>query len=178
MSFDHFYSDPHFGHKNIIEYCGRPFIDVEHMNYNMIGLFNAHVQCTHTTLWLGDCFFMKDDEAKNILSRMNGKHYLIKGNHDKNARRMADIGFQWVTTDLSFRMAGLCFRANHFPWPDEKADERFPEKHLRRRPHQVLLHGHTHSTKRTGRMSIHCGVDAWGYRPVSRSEILDLVEEL
>lgn len=29
----HFYSDPHFGHHNIIEFCKRPFTSTAEMNF-------------------------------------------------------------------------------------------------------------------------------------------------
>jgi calcineurin-like phosphoesterase family protein len=39
----HFYSDPHFGHTNIIKYCDRPFASVDEMNEELVARYNASV---------------------------------------------------------------------------------------------------------------------------------------
>ena len=49
-----FTSDLHFGHANIIEYSGRPFRDVDHMNRALIERWNALVQPADTVWVLGD----------------------------------------------------------------------------------------------------------------------------
>ena len=38
-----FTADTHFNHANIIEYCSRPFKDVNHMNWAMIENWNSVV---------------------------------------------------------------------------------------------------------------------------------------
>ena len=42
----------------------------------------------------------------------------------------------------------------------------------------TVIHGHTHQPDRVdGLRSVHCGLDAWGRRPVSESEIAALIRE-
>lgn len=48
-----FTSDCHFGHKNIINYCSRPFDDVWKMNEKLIENWNKVVPVTATVFILG-----------------------------------------------------------------------------------------------------------------------------
>lgn len=81
-------SDAHFGHSNILNFKQsdgvtplRTFDDVNHMNEHMIAQHNKVVRPQDRWYCLGDFCFHKRDLA--VLSRMNGRKVLIKGNHDK-----------------------------------------------------------------------------------------------
>lgn len=184
MRFDHFYSDPHFGHAKIIEYCGRPFDDVRHMALSLMSRYNACVEEDESTLWLGDCFFRhSDEEIKAVLDQLHGKKYLVCGNHDKKSHRMAACGFELVTKQLVWRQDGRTFRGSHFPWKSmmqdpgnltRLADERFPQWHPKYNKNEVLVHGHTHDPrKHAGGNAIHCGVDAWNYCPAPSHVVVE-----
>jgi len=174
MYFDHFYSDPHFGHAKIIEYCERPFMDVNHMADRLIENYNSQVERNETVLWLGDCFFRHTDgKMANVLDALNGKKVLVAGNHDRKSCRMAAVGFEFVTKQLVWQQEGHTFRGSHYPWRDMMQDERFPNWHPKRNKAEVLVHGHTHDKrKHAGGNSVHCGVDAWDYSPVSIDDVL------
>ena len=49
-----FTADQHFGHKSIIEYCNRPFSDVEEMNEALIENWNKTVDNNDKIFVLGD----------------------------------------------------------------------------------------------------------------------------
>ncbi len=176
--FEWFYSDPHFGHSRIIEMCGRPFSSVEQMNEELVRRYNERVEPGDPVLWLGDCFFMGFEESKGIFLKMHGPKFLIRGNHDRSDRRMAEMGFDWVSDEIVMDFAGVPVRANHYPYRNSShKDDRPQDKWPRKREGEILLHGHTHGRmKRLGPM-IHCGVDAWDYAPVSRSGVLALIGE-
>lgn len=187
MRFDHFYSDPHFGHEAIIGYCARPFEDVQHMGMSLMARYNVCVEEDETVLWLGDCFFRHtDEEVQLVLDQLNGKKVLVSGNHDRKSCRMAAVGFEYVTKQLVWRQDGRTFRGSHFPWKNmmqdagnltRVADERFPQWHPKYNKKEVLVHGHTHDTrKNNGGNAIHCGVDARNYAPVHIDTVIKELE--
>lgn len=76
-----FTADQHFGHKNIIKYCNRPFSSVEEMNKVMVDRWNEVVGKDDTIYVLGD-FIWNRKLCKEIPPLLNGKIHFIPGNHD------------------------------------------------------------------------------------------------
>ena len=72
--------DLHLGHKNIIEYCSRPFVDVDDMNISLISNWNSVITKTDKVYVNGDVCINK--KYLSLLNEMNGKKILIPGNHD------------------------------------------------------------------------------------------------
>ena len=90
-------SDSHFNHNAIIEYCNRPFKDVESMNEEMIKRWNEAVRKDDKVYHLGDFGFGSKEQISEIVSRLKGKIYLIKGNHcTHNNQWYRDCGFSEV----------------------------------------------------------------------------------
>lgn len=175
---DFFYSDPHFGHANVLGYSNRPFADVDEMDRDLIARYQTVVRQDQTVLWLGDCFFCRPERAAEILAALPGRKILCRGNHDRSASSMARIGFELVTDTVTLNIAGRTCRANHYPYKGTPSAEVAPDaEHPWPQRHQgeVLIHGHTHSTKRRNGNQIHVGVDAWDYRPVALAEVEVLV---
>ena len=174
---DYLYSDPHFGHSNIIKFCDRPYQDMSEMISDFVHKYNETVPKGAFTLWLGDCFFGAPAWGKAILDSLNGRKALIRGNHDRSVSRANRLGFECVLDELVFTHEGIRFRCCHYPHLGIGSN-RFI--HLRSLPKkgEVLLHGHTHSPEKTGKNSIHVGVDAWGYRPVAWYEVLGLARKV
>lgn len=73
-------SDTHFGHRNIIEYCSRPFSSINEMDEALISCWNAVVKPNDTIYHLGD--FTLKKYADEYLDRLNGKILFIPGSHD------------------------------------------------------------------------------------------------
>ena len=75
-------ADTHFNHENIIKYCNRPFKDIEEMNESIIENWNSVIKKDDIVYHLGDFGFGSLEDLKQIFDRLNGKKYLIMGNHD------------------------------------------------------------------------------------------------
>ncbi len=79
-----FTSDTHFKHGNIIEYCNRPFSSRDQMDSSMINRWNSIVGRNDIIFHLGDFCFGSKKQWKYLLDSLNGRKYLVIGNHDKN----------------------------------------------------------------------------------------------
>ena len=90
-------SDTHFAHANIIKYCNRPFSSVEEMDEYMVKKWNSVVGKDDIVWHLGD-FGMGDKETiKRYRERLNGRIFLILGNHDNHTIQWYyDCGFDKV----------------------------------------------------------------------------------
>lgn len=75
-------ADTHFGHKNIIHYENRPFIDEDVMDEVLIKNWNDTVSKEDVVYHLGDVSFRNKEKTKEIMNQLNGKKTLIMGNHD------------------------------------------------------------------------------------------------
>lgn len=88
-------SDTHFNHANIIKYCNRPFKDVEEMNKTIIDNWNSVITNDDIVYHLGDFGFGTKEELQQIFNKLNGKKYLIMGNHDRRVGKAyyEELGF-------------------------------------------------------------------------------------
>lgn len=94
-------SDLHFGHTNIMKFCPDTrghFRDVNHMNEEMIRIWNETVNPEDETFILGDVAFSNAAQSVAILRRLNGRMILIKGNHD--SKNLKDVQFQRCFTSI------------------------------------------------------------------------------
>jgi len=76
----YFIADTHFGEDNIRRYENRPYTSVAEMDIALIENWNSVVSEFDEVFVLGD--FGSDGYEKDVLSKLNGIKYLIKGNHD------------------------------------------------------------------------------------------------
>lgn len=90
-----FTSDHHFGHANIIRYSNRPFENVEEMNEELIKRWNEKVGEDDLVYHLGDFSLATPQLTKSILDRLNGKIFLIKGNHEGSTLTYTKR-FEWI----------------------------------------------------------------------------------
>ncbi|MDR1268137.1 MAG: metallophosphoesterase family protein [Planctomycetaceae bacterium] len=80
-----FFSDPHFGHYNIIEYQNRPFQTTEEMDAVMIENWNRVVTPNDHVYLLGDVSLHTPKKTHEILHQLQGTITLVLGNHDNRA---------------------------------------------------------------------------------------------
>ena len=89
--------DCHFGHRNIIKYCNRPFKDVEDMNEQLIKNWNSVVGKNDIIYVVGDFALCGKQKIIEIGQRLNGRKRLILGNHDQaSVNTYREAGFEFV----------------------------------------------------------------------------------
>ena len=166
----YFIADPHFGHENIIEMSGRPYYNIQEMNFDMIQKWNRKIKNNDTVYVLGDMFF-RCDNPEYILSQLNGQKYLIVGNHDGSWMTKIDVNKYFVSvnslleTSIGSVGATLC----HYPlvtWKHQKKT--------------YMIHGHIHNDTYSEYWPLLClnprilnaGVEINNYEPVTLEELI------
>lgn len=173
----YFVSDTHFSHENIIKYCKRPFDSIEQHDNELIKRWNEKVPEDGIVFHLGDVAFANRDRVDNILKQLNGKIYLVIGNHDWR-RIVTNHGwrFELITQQINMKIGKRHIILNHYPmlafsgaWRGEDAT--------------YQLFGHVHTSPYTDegldtpRMKMlfasqyDVGVDNNNFTPVSWNEI-------
>lgn len=77
-------ADCHFGHDKVRLLDGRPFASVEEMDEAMIVRWNERVRKKKDeVVILGDLCLGKGEQVNELLHKLNGKKYLVTGNHDR-----------------------------------------------------------------------------------------------
>lgn len=180
MSKYFFTSDTHFGHANIIKYSNRPFDNVQEMDEALIANWNSVVSEDDFVYHLGDVSLTGFNRTVEILNRLNGTIFLVKGNHEKSVLRKSFTRdrFEWIRDyaeikiqddDAKGRNQMICLfhyaarvwnKAHHGSW---------------------FLYGHSHDSidDNWGR-SMDVGVDAayrilGEYRPFSYDEVKEIL---
>lgn len=165
----YFTSDTHFFHKNIIDYCNRPFSDVDDMTERLIDNWNAYVTPDDVIFHLGDFAFARPELAVDVLTRLNGQKYLIRGNHDHRLVKDPMFRHQWVDIYDYYvlKHEHRKFVLMHFPlmsWENMQHGS-------------IHLHGHSHGNLAYFGEPIRrydVGVDALGrYYPMSIDGIVE-----
>jgi len=163
---DFFTSDTHFGHKNIITFCSRPFETIDEMNDNLIKNWNDMVKPTDRVFVVGDVFLCKPKEAEKYIKALNGYKILILGNHDRSPETMLSVGFDECHHKYTYEMPnGASVLLQHYPIPE-----------LLYGNHEFLIHGHVHDKPRFRGKKVNVCTDIWGYKPIPLSVIEDYME--
>lgn len=175
-----FTSDTHFGHANIIRFCNRPFASVEEMDEELIRRWNETVPPDGIVFHLGDFCHGGSSAWNNILYRLNGKIFLILGNHDfKNVRQGYMSRFEYVTQQMVIHVGGQPIMLNHNPF--------LAYGGAYRDVWQLFGHVHSGPNSHTGLdhprlqylfpLQYDVGVDNNDYRPVSFAEVKAKIED-
>lgn len=178
-----FYSDPHYGHKNICMLSGRPFHSVDEMNQELIKRYNEIIGVDDTVLWCGDAFFCTVEKAQRIMASLNGHKILVLGNHDRGHGSMLNQGFDLVMDECFLNIAERTCRVKHYPYANNvMSNNKLEERYLDRRPPrikgEILIHGHTHQKDKVRETSVHVGIDSWDYRPALMTEVEELIKKI
>ena len=166
-------ADLHFDHEAIIGFSNRPFKTVSEMNQQLIERWNASVKNPSDEVYILGDFLIGEfgKRANDILKQLNGKKYLIKGNHEDylNDPLFNPKNYEWIKDYCSFRYQKRKFVLFHYPileW-----DGYFNSA--------ILLYGHVHQTRQSffentlGYTAVNVGADMIGYAPMSLDNIID-----
>lgn len=167
----YFTSDLHFYHNNVIMHANRPFSSVEEMDDTLIFNWNQSVKANDEIYILGDVTMKGALYAAEVLQKLNGRKYLIKGNHDRFTDQEAfdKSLFEWIKVyhELSYKSQRFVL----FHYPIEEWNHFFRGA--------IHLHGHQHNHKdynyqnrQKGLRRFDVGVDANDMLPVSIEEII------
>ena len=167
-----FTADTHFGHRNIIRYCNRPFYSVEEMDETLINNWNKVVDKEDVVFHLGDFAVGGATSWSNLLQRLNGKVYLIMGNHDVHTIDKGFEGFQYVSWEMLIEIGKQKIYLNHYPFLCFSGAKK----------NTWQLFGHVHTSpyfkgKDSSRLSLlfptqyDVGVDNNNFTPISYNEV-------
>lgn len=143
----YYIADLHFYHGALNDRMDhRGFAGVEEMNEYMIQKWNGKVWKKDEVVILGDFSWGSAGQTNEILDRLNGKLYLILGNHDhftsKSETKLSR--FQWIRpyAELSDnnRKVILC----HYPILCYNGQYRLDKNG---NPKAYMLYGHVHDTR-------------------------------
>ena len=164
-------SDLHFGHRNVIGFDHRPFMDVDDMDRCLIQLWNGRVQPEDTVYVLGDFCYKSERAPEWYLRQLRGHKILIIGNHDgrtlENPKAMhyfEDVSPMMHVTDGDKQIC-LC----HFPIAECNGNMHG----------SWHIYGHIHSKKdetyqfmRTRERALNAGCMINNYTPATINELI------
>jgi calcineurin-like phosphoesterase family protein len=157
--------DYHIEHRNIIQYCKRPFKDLTEQLNCLVTNHNKLVKKDDLVYFVGDYSFHGNPLLYEHL--FNGKFIYIRGNHDTSSF------FKGMPHGIILRKYGLNIHLVHDPANSQSA------------LWDITVHGHIHNKWKylpTGYGSVHhkfinVGVDVWDFNPVRLDLLLEKISK-
>lgn len=136
------------------------------MNEEMINRWNSVVGVNDEVFHLGDFAFLKETETMEILLRLNGRKYLIFGNHDQTIMnsKLIQNQFVWCKHYYELKRHGHTICLFHYPIGEWNKAHRGA----------IHLHGHCHGNyvyPREGRC-MDVGSNLINYTPIDFHEVV------
>lgn len=123
MSKIFFISDLHFSHRNIFKHCPKRLKicnakdenDIDAWDEWLTQKWNLTISKKDIVYILGDFSFGTRDKVKNLLSKLNGRKFLILGNHDKSSEGLTQY-FEQITQQkmVTFKKSSHSFLDEDF----------------------------------------------------------------
>ena len=159
------WSDPHFGHENVIRYTGRPFDSAVEMNAVMESRLRQAMAPDSLLLCLGDLAMgpALHEGTWGMIRGLPCRTALVVGNHDLT-------GSGDIRVDGFDEMLSCAF----LPGSPNLVFTHFPLDHV---PEGCLnVHGHTHERLSDSLHHVNVSVEHTDYRPLALSRVQSLVK--
>ena len=161
-------SDTHFCHKNILVYeaASRPFKHRAEMNEALLQRWNDKVVQHDVVFDLGDFSFGSRNRIRDIASRLNGRKFLLLGNHDR------EHFYDWIALGFERVFKSPFLMDGKFIFSHQPLDE-IPEG-------KVNVYGHVHGSKyfnTVDRNRICVCVERWDCAPIDYEFVKGLFRE-
>lgn len=177
-----FTSDLHIGHRMVAGLRG--FEDASAHDAAILDAWRDQVLKDDVVWVLGDVAMGAPAYALGLLASLPGRKRLVLGNHDgahpmyrdaPRRHREYTEAFEWVTQSARTKVCGVEVVLSHFPYARDRHEVRHMQWRLRNEG-TPLLHGHTHGPERLSFAAgsvpeVHVGLDAWGMRLVSDTDV-------
>ncbi len=142
----YYIADLHFFHEKLNTHMDRRgFPSAEAMNAYMIQQWNSRVRKKDEVYILGDLSYGTVEQTNEVLAQLQGKLYLLEGNHDKLVYKTGfdRERFEWIRPYAELhdnhRKIVLC----HYPILCYNGQYRLDHQQS---PRSFMLHGHVHNT--------------------------------
>lgn len=190
----YYIADCHFGHDRTRILDNRGFSSVDQMDKEMVYIWNNIVRKKKDeVVILGDLSVLKGEEVNHLLKQLNGRKYLVTGNHDMRFLhdKKFDVSlFEWIKPYAELRDNNRTVVLSHYPVICYNGQYKGNKTYM--------LYGHVHNTAdyqnvkhfvKETRNSISGGINIpcnmincftvfSGYRPLTLDEWIELQKEL
>lgn len=142
----YYIADSHFFHENLNARMDcRGFANVETMNTYMLKQWNAKVRKNDDVVILGDLSWGNADETNALLKQLNGRLYLIQGNHDRFGKdnKYDTSRFVWIKPYAELQDNKRKVVLSHYPIMCYNGQYHVNDKG---EPKTYMLYGHVHDT--------------------------------
>lgn len=165
-------SDLHLGHRTILDIENKKFKTLEERQQLIIDNWNSKVKKSDIVYILGDMFYGRHLNYRKVLTKLNGKKYLIKGNHDQWIEKEPELEelFEEVSDYKVVIDNGRKVVLFHFPIAE------WNHKHYK----SYHLYGHVHEKKSPGieymnslERCYNVCIQVHNYYPVTLNELIE-----
>jgi calcineurin-like phosphoesterase family protein len=176
-------SDTHFLHTNIVKYQNRPKNHNQLMFYNWNSLVDKKdivIHCGDLSAGVGS---VKNGyyKLKKICNNLNGKKYLIGGNHDHFSKKQyLELGFELIGDIGDFDNYLFC----HYPPILDKYTKDYQKPIINKLielwesgNYKGIIHGHQHSRKIDYKNCFNACVEKLDYKPILFEEIKNKIKD-
>lgn len=166
----YFTSDFHFGHDKDFIYKARGYNSVFEHDKDIIEKYNSLITDEDIVYILGDVYMNDEVHGVDCLSKLKGQKYIIRGNHDSDAKCNTYKDYATILGYASqIKYGKLNLYLSHYPTMTANYDEKHFSEHI------ICLSGHTHYKEKfynDNPFIYNVCLDAHGNLPISIDEII------